>query len=167
LGCSRTGSSGGKLPRDPQFIEKVRDVVGLYLDPPERAVVLCVDVKSQIQALDRTAPLLPMLPGTPQRATHDYRRAGTSSLYAALALASGRVIGSLHARHRAIEFKKFLQRLDQQVPHELEVHLILDNASTHKTPQSRSGCSHTRASCSTSRPARPPCSTSSSAGSAS
>jgi transposase len=123
-----------KLSRDPQFIEKVRDIVGLYLDPPERAVVLCVDVKSQIQALDRTAPILPMLPGTPQRATHDYKRAGTSSLYAALDLASGKVTGSLHARHRAIEFKKFLQQLDREVPAELEVHLILDNASTHKTP---------------------------------
>jgi transposase len=123
-----------KLSRDPQFIEKVRDIVGLYLDPPERAVVLCVDVKSQIQALDRTAPILPMLPGTPQRATHDYKRSGTSSLYAALDLASGRVVGSLHSRHRALEFKQFLQRLDQQVPAELEVHLVLDNASTHKTP---------------------------------
>src|SRR5262245_15823920 len=123
-----------KLSRDPQFIEKVRDVVGLYLDPPERAVVLCVDVKSQIQALDRTAPILPMLPGTPQRASHDYNRAGTSSLYAALDIGSWQVIGSLHARHRAIEFKKFLQRLDHEVPTELEVHLILDNASTHKTP---------------------------------
>ena len=123
-----------KLSRDPQFIEKVRDVVGLYLDPPERAVVLCVDVKSQIQALDRSAPVLPMLPGTPQRASHDYKRYGTSSLYAALDIGSGKVIGSLHARHRAIEFKKFLHRLDTEVPAELEVHLILDNASTHKTP---------------------------------
>ncbi len=123
-----------KLSRDPQFVAKVRDVVGLYLDPPERAVVLCVDVKSQIQALDRTAPVLPMLPGTPQRASHDYKRFGTSSLYAALDIGSGQVIGSLHARHRAIEFKKFLQRLDREVPDELEVHLILDNASTHKTP---------------------------------
>src|SRR2546421_335915 len=92
-----------KLSRDPQFVEKVRDIVGLYLNPPERAVGLCVDVKSQIQALDRTTPILPMLPGTPQRATHDYKRSGTSSLYAALDLASGQVIGSLHARHRAIE----------------------------------------------------------------
>ena len=134
-----------KLSRDPQFIAKVRDVVGLYLDPPERAVVLCVDVKSQIQALDRTAPILPMLPGTPQRATHDYKRAGTSSLYAALELASGRVIGSLHARHRAIEFKKFLQQLDREVPAELEVQLILDNASTHKTPAvNRSLLAHPR-----------------------
>jgi len=123
-----------KLSKDPQFVAKVRDVVGLYLDPPERAVVLCVDEKSQIQALDRTAPILPMLPGTPQRATHDYKRSGTSSLYAALDLASGKVIGSLHARHRAIEFKKFLQRIDTAVPTHLDVHLIIDNASTHKTP---------------------------------
>jgi transposase len=123
-----------KLSRDPQFVAKVRDVGGLYLDPPERAVVLCVDVKSQIQALDRTAPVLPMLPGTPQRATHDYKRSGTSSLYAALDVASGQVIGSLHARHRAIEFKKFLATLDREVPADLEVHVILDNASTHKTP---------------------------------
>jgi transposase len=123
-----------KLSRDRQFVAKVRDVVGLYLDPPERAVVLCVDVKSQIQALDRTAPILPLLPGTPQRVTHDYKRFGTSSLYAALDIGSGKVIGSLHARHRAIEFKRFLQRLDREVPDELEVHLILDNASTHKTP---------------------------------
>lgn len=123
-----------KLSRDPQFIEKVRDVVGLYLNPPERAVVLCVDEKSQIQALDRTAPILPMLPGTPQRATHDYKRSGTSSLYAALDIASGQVIGSLHSRHRAIEFKQFLQTLENEVPGELDVHVILDNASTHKTP---------------------------------
>jgi transposase len=123
-----------KLSRDPQFIDKVRDVVGLYLDPPERAVVLCVDEKSQIQALDRTAPILPMLPGVPQRATHDYRRAGTSSLYAALDLTTGKVIGRLHSRHRAIEFKQFLQTLDREVPGDLEVHLVLDNSSTHKTP---------------------------------
>ncbi|HEY6550567.1 MAG TPA: IS630 family transposase [Solirubrobacterales bacterium] len=123
-----------KLSRDPQFVAKVRDVVGLYLDPPERAVVLCVDEKSQIQALDRTAPTLPMLPGTPERATHDYKRSGTSSLYAALDITTGKVIGSLHSRHRAIEFKKFLQRLDREVPADLEVHLVLDNASTHKTP---------------------------------
>ena len=123
-----------KLSKDPQFVAKVRDVVGLYLNPPERAVVLCVDEKSQIQALDRTAPILPMLPGTPQRATHDYKRSGTSSLYAALDLTSGKVIGSLHARHRAIEFKRFLQTLDREVPAELDVHMILDNSSTHKTP---------------------------------
>jgi transposase len=123
-----------KLSKDPLFVAKVRDVVGLYLDPPERAVVLCVDEKSQIQALDRTAPILPMLPGTPARATHDYRRSGTSSLYAALDITTGKVIGSLHARHRAVEFKKFLATLDREVPDDLDVHLILDNASTHKTP---------------------------------
>ena len=123
-----------KLSKDPLFVDKVRDVVGLYLDPPERAVVLCVDEKSQIQALDRTAPILPMLPGTPERATHDYKRSGTSSLYAALDITTGKVIGSLHARHRAIEFKKFLATIDREVPDELDVHLILDNASTHKTP---------------------------------
>ena len=123
-----------KLSKDPLFIDKVHDVVGLYLDPPERAVVLCVDEKSQIQALDRTAPIFPMMPGTPARASHDYKRAGTSSLYAALDLASGKVIGSLHARHRAIEFKKFLQTIDREVPADLDVHVALDNASTHKTP---------------------------------
>jgi transposase len=123
-----------KLSRDPQFIAKVRDVVGLYLNPPERAVVLCVDEKSQIQALDRTAPILPMLPGTPERATHDDKRAGTSSLYAALDLTTGKVIGRLHARHRAIEFKRFLATLDREVPDDLDVHLVLDNSATHKTP---------------------------------
>jgi transposase len=126
-----------KLSRDPLFIDKVRDIVGLYLAPPERAVVLCVDCKSQIQALDRTAPILPLLPGTPQRATHDYRRAGTSSLYAALDITTGQVIGALTARHRAIEFKRFLAQLERQVPPGLEVHLVLDNASTHKTPAIR------------------------------
>jgi transposase len=123
-----------KLSTDPQFVAKVRDVVGLYLAPPERAVVLCVDEKSQIQALDRTAAILPMLPGTPARATHDYRRVGTSSLYAALNISTGQVIGALHARHRAIEFKKFLQTIDREVPADLTVHLVLDNSSTHKTP---------------------------------
>src|SRR5215208_6903508 len=123
-----------KLSKDPQFIDKVRDVVGLYLNPPERAVVLCVDEKSQIQALDRTAPILPMLPGVPERATHDYRRHGTSSLYAALDLTTGQVIGRLHSRHRAIEFKQFLQTIDREVPAELDVHIVLDNSSTHKTP---------------------------------
>ena len=123
-----------KLSKDPLFIDKVRDVVGLYLNPPERAVVLCVDEKSQIQALDRTAPILPMLPGTPERATHDYKRAGTSSLYAALDITTGKVIGALHGRHRAIEFKKFLISIDKAVPAELDVHLICDNLATHKTP---------------------------------
>ncbi len=123
-----------KLSKDPLFVDKIHDVVGLYLNPPERAVVLCVDEKSQIQALDRTAPILPMLPGTPQRATHDYKRHGTSSLYAALDLTSGKVISALHKRHRAIEFKKFLQTIDREVPGHLDVHLVLDNSSTHKTP---------------------------------
>lgn len=123
-----------KISTDPMFVEKVRDVVGLYLDPPERALVLCVDEKSQIQALDRSQPMLPILPGTPARMSHDYKRNGTTSLFAALDIASGKVIGSLHARHRAVEFKKFLDRLDREVPAELEVHLILDNYATHKTP---------------------------------
>src|SRR4051794_6576566 len=123
-----------KLSKDPQFIDKVKDVVGLYVNPPERAVVLCVDEKSQIQALDGPAPILPMLPGVPERATHDYKRSGTSSLYAALNLTTGKVIGALHARHRAIEFKKFLATIDREVPAELDVHVVLDNSSTHKTP---------------------------------
>jgi transposase len=123
-----------KLSKDPLFIDKVRDVVGLYLNPPERAVVLCVDEKSQIQALDRTAPILPMLPGVPERATHDYKRAGTSSLYAALDITTGTVIGALHSRHRAIEFKQFLATIDREVPKHLDVHVVLDNSSTHKTP---------------------------------
>jgi transposase len=124
-----------KLSSDPQFVAKVRDIVGLYLNPPERAVVLAVDEKSQIQALDRTRPILPLLPGTPERATHDYKRHGTSSLYAALDLATGKVIGKLHSRHRQVEFKKFLTTIDQAVPEHLDVHLVLDNASSHKTPQ--------------------------------
>jgi transposase len=123
-----------KLSKDPQFTDKVRDVVGLYLDPPERALVLCVDEKTQIQALNRTAPTFPMLPGTPERASHDYVRHGTSSLYAALDLATGKVISSLHSRHRAAEFGKFLRKIDAEVPDDLDVHLVLDNASTHKTP---------------------------------
>jgi transposase len=124
-----------KLSKDPQFIEKVHDICGLYLNPPERAVVLAVDEKSQIQALDRTAPILPMLPGTPERATHDYERHGTTSLYAALNIQNGEVIGRLHQRHRAIEFLKFLKTIDQNVPTDLDVHLVLDNASSHKTPK--------------------------------
>ena len=123
-----------KISTDPLFVEKVRDVVGLYLDPPERALVLCVDEKSQIQALDRSQPILPVLPGTPARMSHDYTRHGTTSLFAALDVASGRVIGDLHSRHRTVEFKRFLDRLDDEVPAELEVHLILDNYATHKTP---------------------------------
>ena len=126
-----------KLSKDPLFVEKVRDVVGLYMDPPERAVVLCVDEKTQIQALNRTAPVFPMLPGAPARASHDYVRHGTSSLYAALDLATGKVIGSLHSRHRAQEFLAFLKKIDAEVPADLDCHVILDNASTHKTPAIR------------------------------
>lgn len=123
-----------KLSKDPLFVAKVRDVVGLYLDPPERALVLCVDEKTQIQALNRTQPVFPMMPGTPARASHDYLRHGTSSLYAALDLSTGKVIGALHSRHRATEFLAFLKKIDAEVPADLDLHLVLDNASTHKTP---------------------------------
>ena len=123
-----------KLSTDPLFIEKVRDVVGLYLDPPEHAVVLAVDEKSQIQALNRFQPVLPMIPGTPERRSHDYTRHGTTSLFAALSVLDGSVISSLHKRHRATEFKKFLKRIDKEVAADLDVHLILDNYATHKTP---------------------------------
>jgi transposase len=123
-----------KLSKDPLFIEKVRDIVGLYLDPPDRAMVLCVDEKSQIQALDRTAPLLPMRPGQIERRTHDYIRHGTTSLFAALDVKSGTVIGECRRRHRALEFRAFLQRIDDVIDEDLELHLVLDNLSTHKTP---------------------------------
>ncbi len=123
-----------KLSTDPYFVDKVHDVVGLYLDPPERALVFCVDEKSQIQALDRSQPVLPMMPGVPQRQTADYVRHGTTTLFAALEVATGKVIGSLHRRHRAEEFKKFLAKLDKEVPGGLDVHLVLDNYATHKTP---------------------------------
>ena len=123
-----------KLSKDPLFIDKVRDVGGLYLDPLERAVVLCVDENSQIQALDRTQPVFPILAGVPERRSHDYVRAGTTSLFAALNVVSGAVISSTHRRHRAVEFKKFLQRIDGEVPGQLAVHLVLDNYATHKTP---------------------------------
>lgn len=123
-----------KLSKDPLFVDKVRDIVGLYLNPPDRAMVLCVDEKSQIQALDRSAPLLPMRPGQAERRSHDYRRHGTTSLFAALDVATGRVIGGLHRRHRSTEFRRFLDRIDAAVPAHLDVHLILDNYATHKTP---------------------------------
>ncbi len=122
-----------KLSRDPLFIEKVRDVVGLYLHPPERAVVLCVDEKSQMQALDRTQPLLPLRPGVPRQQTHDYKRNGTTSLFAALNTATGEAIGKCYRRHRSIEFKQFLAIIDKRVPEDLDVHLVLDNYGTHKT----------------------------------
>lgn len=125
---------GFKLSNDPLFVEKVYDVVGLYLDPPESAVVLCVDEKSQVQALARSQPALPMMPGMPERRTHDYVRHGTTSLFAAFNTADGTVISSLHRKHRAVEFKKFLTKIDDQVPDHLDVHLICDNYSTHKHP---------------------------------
>ena len=123
-----------KLSNDPQFIDKVRDVVGLYLNPPDKALVLCVDEKSQIQALDRSAPVLPMMPGMPERRTHDYVRHGITTLFAALDISSGQVIGSIHRRHRSVEFKKFLAKLDKEIPADLDVHLICDNYTTHKSP---------------------------------
>ena len=122
-----------KLSKDPLFIDKVRDIVGLYLAPPTRALVLCVDEKSQIQALDRTAPVLPLRPGQIERRTHDYARHGTTSLFAALDVKTGVVIGECHARHRAVEFRGFLDTIEAAVPPELDVHLILDNYATHKT----------------------------------
>lgn len=118
-------------------MEKVRDIVGLYLDPPERALVLCVDEKSQIQALDRTQPLLPMRPGQAERRTHDYKRHGTTSLFAALDIATGKVIGRCFKQHRAKEFLKFLREIDANVPEDLDVHLVMDNYATHKTPTIR------------------------------
>lgn len=121
-----------KISKDPKFEDKVRDVVGLYLDPPDRALVLCVDEKSQIQALDRTAPILPLRPGLPERQTHDYKRHGTTTLFAAFNILNGKVIGSCLPRHRGKEFIKFLRQLETEIPPELEVHLILDNYRTHK-----------------------------------
>ena len=123
-----------KLSSDPQFIEKVRDVVGLYMDPPEHAVVLCVDEKTQIQAIDRTAPCLPILPTTPARRSHDYVRNGTTSLFAALDVATGQVIAARHRQHRHQEFLKFLKTIDAATPAGLDLHLICDNYATHKTP---------------------------------
>jgi transposase len=123
-----------KLSADPLFVDKVRDVVGLYMNPPEHALVLCVDEKSQMQALDRTQPLLPMRPGQIERRTHDYERHGTTSLFAALDVKTGTVIGECHPRHRAREFRKFLDTIDRNVPPDIAVHLILDNYGTHKAP---------------------------------
>ena len=122
-----------KLSTDPLFIEKVRDIVGLYLNPPDRALVLCVDEKPQIQAKAPTAPVLPMRPGQVERRTHDYLRHGTTDLFAALDVKAGRVIGACRPRHRSLEFRAFLDQIDANVPAELDVHLILDNAATHKT----------------------------------
>ena len=123
-----------KLSTDPLFVEKVRDIVGLYLAPPLKAMVLCVDEKSQIQALDRTQPILPLAPGIPERRTHDYVRHGTTTLFAALDIATGEVIGELHRRHRSAEFLQFLRTIDTNVPAQLDIHLVMDNYGTHKTP---------------------------------
>jgi transposase len=122
-----------KLSTDPQFVEKVRDIVGLYLDPPERALVLCVDEKTQIQALDRTQPLLPMRPGQAERRTHDYERHGVTTLFAALDVKAGTIVGKCMPRHRAQEFRKFLDEVERNVPANLDIHVIMDNASSHKT----------------------------------
>ena len=126
-----------KLSSDPFFVEKVRDIVGLYLNPPEqtRAIVLCVDEKSQVQALERSQPVLPMKPGQPERRTHDYYRHGTTSLFAALDIATGKVIGKCHRQHRHQEFLRFLAQIDHEIPSHLEIHLVLDNYGTHKVPK--------------------------------
>lgn len=123
-----------KLSTDPDFVAKVRDVVGLYMSPPDRAIVLCVDEKSQIQALDRSQPMLPMRPGQPARRSHDYKRHGTTSLFAALDIATGAIIGKCYGRHRAREFRDFLDEIEKNVPADLDVHLVMDNYATHKTP---------------------------------
>src|SRR5580704_19739299 len=124
-----------KLSSDPLFVDKVRDIVGLYLSPPNRALVLSVDEKSQTQALDREQPVLPMMPGMPERRTHSYIRHGTTSLFAALDVASGFVIGKCYKRHRAVEFLKFLKEIDAKVPEGLDIHIVMDNYATHKTPK--------------------------------
>jgi transposase len=131
-----------KLSKDPLFVDKLFDVVGLYLDPPESAVVLCVDEKSQVQALARTSPVLPMMPGMPERRTHDYVRHGVTSLFAAFNITDGTVISAIHRRHRATEFKKFLAKIDAEVPDHLDVHLVCDNYGTHKTPAITSWLAH-------------------------
>lgn len=124
-----------KISNDPHFEDKVRDIVGLYLSPPDRALVLCVDEKSQIQALDRTAPILPLRPGLPERQTHDYKRNGTTTLFAAFNILNGKVIGTCQARHRSREFIRFLNHLEKELPADQEIHLILDNYCTHKSQQ--------------------------------
>jgi len=126
-----------KLSSDPLFVDKVRDIVGLYLSPPDRALVLCVDEKSQIQALDREQPVLPMMPGVAERRTHNYVRHGTTSLFAALDVASGFVIGKCYKRHRASEFLNFLKEIDARIPDDLDIHIVMDNYATHKTPKVR------------------------------
>jgi transposase len=124
-----------KFSKDPQFVEKVRDIVGLYLNPPDRAIVLCVDEKSQVQALNRTQPILPLGPGVPARQSHDYERHGVTSLFAAMDVASGVTISTCYRRHRHQEFLRFLDRIDQSVDANLDIHLVLDNYGTHKHPE--------------------------------
>jgi len=124
-----------KLSTDPLFVDKVRDIVGLYMSPPDHALVLCVDEKSQMQALDRTQPLLPLAPGHPERRSHDYKRHGTTALFAALDIATGQVLGRCYRRHRASEFRRFLDAIDSAVPEDLDIHLVLDNYATHKAPK--------------------------------
>jgi len=140
-----------KLSNDPLFVDKVRDIVGLYLSPPNRALVLSIDEKSQIQALDREQPVLPMMPGIPERRTHSYVRHGTTSLFAALDVASGFVIGKCYRRHRAVEFLNFLKEIDAQVPEGLDIHIVMDNYATHKTPKIKSWLPAGRIIMSTSR----------------
>jgi len=154
-----------KLSEDPMFTEKVRDIVGLYPNPPERAVVLCVDEKSQVQALDHTQPVLPMRPGTPERHSQGYVRHGVTSLFAALNVATGAVIHETYRRHRTIEFNKFLAAIAKAVPADLDVHLVLDNASSHKTPTIHRWLLRHRRSTSTSCPLQARGSTWSSVGS--
>ena len=125
------------ISADPCFVDKVRDIVGLYVDPPQHAVVLCVDEKSQVQALDRTQPLLPLRPGQVERRTHDYKRNGTTSLFAALDVATGEVIGKCFRRHRSREFRRFLDHVEASVPEGLDIHIVMDNDSTHKTKEVR------------------------------
>jgi hypothetical protein len=155
----RTHAASGadlKLSTDPHFMDKVRDIVGLYLSPPENALVLAVDEKSQIQAIDRTAPILPVMLTTPARMTHDYVRHGTTSLFAAFDISSSLVIAQHYRRHRHQEFLRFLKLIDDAVPNDLDLHLVLDNYATHKTPRSRSGCCVTPGStCTSPRPAAP------------
>jgi transposase len=127
-------TDGFKLSTDPQFVDKVRDVVGIYMNPPEHAVVLCIDEKTSIQALDRTQPSLPMRPGQVERRTHDYKRHGVTDLFAALNVATGQVLHQTRPMHRAVEFRQFLDAINANVPNDLAVHVVLDNASTHKTP---------------------------------
>lgn len=156
---------GFEISTDPQFVDKIVDVVGLYHHPPEKAVVLCVDEKSQVQALDRSQPVLPILPGTPARMTHDYIRNGVTSLFAAFDIATGEVIAETHRRHRAIEFRKFLVTIDKNVPDDLDLHIVCDNYANHKPTPSTTGWPATRVSTSTSPRPDPRGSTRSNAGS--